>query len=174
MPRLWSEHFSTGPEEHYVRMNKGKQPILYALSSGVSFLLDTGLFYLLNLLFGGLLGKAAVPVTYLGARAVSSFFNFNVNRSLVFHDNQQYGRALLRYYGLAVTAALVGAGLTTLMTWLFGAQEATSKTLVKIPVECFLFVANFFVQKLWVFRKTDPEDEIHTETCANDSENKAS
>ena len=66
-------------------MKKGKQPILYTLSSVSSFLLDIGLFHVLNWMLNGMLGSYAVPVSNLTARALSSFYNFNMNR-LVFRS----------------------------------------------------------------------------------------
>ena len=60
-------------------MKKGKQPILYILSSVASWVVDTGLYALLRFLLGPLLGIYAEPVCNLVARALSSFFNFNLN-----------------------------------------------------------------------------------------------
>lgn len=140
-------------------MEKGKQPLLYALSSGASALLDTGLFHVLNLLFGSALGSYAVPVFYVAARLVSSFFNFNMNYRLVFRSGQTYGKAMLRYYCLAVPQAGAGTVLVTLFVRLLNVQSVNGQTGVKIVVECFLFVASFLIQKFWVFRKKDPMPE---------------
>ena len=83
-------------------MKKAKQPALYALSSVLSWVVDTGLFRLGLALFGGLLGEAAAPVCNVIARIFSSFFNFNLNNRMVFQSREPYGKALLRYYLLAV------------------------------------------------------------------------
>ena len=83
-------------------MAKGKQPLLYVLSSVASWAVDTGGFFVLSLLFGGMLGAYSEPVCNVAARVISSFFNFNLNNRLVFQNSGSYGKALLRYYCLAV------------------------------------------------------------------------
>ena len=69
-------------------MKKAKQPALYALSSVLSWVVDTGLFRLGLALFGGLLGEAAAPVFNVIARIFSSFFNFNLNNRMVFQSRE--------------------------------------------------------------------------------------
>jgi hypothetical protein len=71
-------------------MKKGREPLLYTLSSLSSFLLDTGLFSVLHLLLKAALGIYAEPVCNLTARTLSSFYNFNMNR-LVFRSRGSYG-----------------------------------------------------------------------------------
>ena len=95
-------------------MEKAKQPIRYVLSSVSSFLVDVGLFYVLKLLLGSLLGVYAEPVCNVTARAASSFFNFNLNNRLVFGNTGSYGKALFRYYCLAVPQAAASTVLWTL------------------------------------------------------------
>ena len=146
-------------------MKKGRQPLLYTLSSVSSFLLDSGLFYLLDLLLNSLLGTYAEPVCNLIARAISSFYNFNVNR-LVFQIRGEYGKSMLRYYCLCIPQALVSTGLLSLFVWLFHVESASGSTLIKILVDGTLFVASFFIQKYWVFKKKEPvaDDEIGSNT----------
>ncbi len=132
-------------------MKKLNQPLRFALSSGASFVLDAGLFYLLRLL----LGAQAEAVCNIAARAVSSFFNFNVNRSLVFASRGGYGSALLRYYLLALPQLGASTLLLALLTRLFGADSALASTALKIAGDAVLFVLSFFIQKLWVFKKKE-------------------
>lgn len=136
-------------------MKKGGQPILYVLSSLSSFLLDVGLYHLLNRLLSGVLGpEAAVAVSNLTARALSSFFNFNMNR-LVFRSAGNYGGSLLRYYCLCVPQAFASTGLITLLAALFRTGGSGWSTVIKVAVDSVLFVASFFIQKYWVFAKKD-------------------
>lgn len=134
-------------------MEKARQPLRFVLSSGASFVLDATLYYLLMLLLGQALGAAAELACNIAARAVSSFFNFNVNRSLVFGGQGSYGGSLLRYYALAVPQLGASTLLLTLLARLLGAESALSSTLVKVGVDTALFVISFFIQKFWVFRK---------------------
>lgn len=132
-------------------MEKAKQPIRYALSSVASWVLDTGLFYLLRLLFGSALGGAAETVCNVIARAVSSFFNFNLNNRLVFDNRGSYGKAMLRYYCLALPQLAASTLLLNLFVRLLHLESAQAATLVKIVADGCLFVLSFFIQKFWVF-----------------------
>ena len=132
-------------------MKRFWQLIKYALASGSSFLLDIGLFYLFQLLLGERLGAGADMVCTVLARALSSFFNFNVNNRLVFAHEGGYGRALLRYYCLAVPVMLLSGGMVTLLDRVFGVSAPILRTAVKIVVDTLLFIASYLIQKTWVF-----------------------
>ena len=136
-------------------MKKGKQPLLYAFSSVASWVVDTGGFFLLSLVFGEMLGPYREPVCNVAARVLSSFFNFNLNNRLVFQNRGSYGKAMLRYYCLAVPQLAVSTLLLTLLARLFHAETTQSSTLVKIIVDGGLFVASFFIQKFWVFSQKE-------------------
>ena len=132
-------------------MEKAKQPLRYILSSLASWMVDTGLFFLFDLLFGPILGALAEPVCNVVARVLSSFFNFNVNNRLVFHSELPYGKTLLRYYCLAIPQLAASTLLLTLFVHLLHVESAGASTAVKIVVDAVLFVAGFFIQKTWVF-----------------------
>ncbi len=132
-------------------MEKARQPLRYVLSSVASWAVDTGLFFLFDLLLGPILGILAEPVCNVAARALSSFFNFNVNNRLVFHCELPYGKALLRYYCLAIPQLAVSTVFLTLFVRLLGIESAGWSTAVKVAVDTILFVASFFIQKFWVF-----------------------
>ena len=69
----------------------------FSASSGLCFLLDYGLFTLLNavILSGMEDGARELCATY-GARAVSAVVNFLLNRNVVFRDASSPGRAAVR------------------------------------------------------------------------------
>ena len=83
------------------------------------------------------------------------FFNFNLNNHMVFRNEGSYGKALLRYYCLAIPQAAASTGLLTLFVWLLRIESTQGSTLVKIVVDGCLFVASYFIQKHWVFAKKD-------------------
>lgn len=136
-------------------MGKAKQPLLYVFSSVSSWVVDTALYRLGLALLGSLLGAYAAPVCNVLARVFSSFFNFNLNNRLVFQSREAYGKALLRYYLLAVPQLAASTLLLSFFVWLFHVQSDNLSTLVKILVDGALFVASFFIQKYWVFRKRE-------------------
>ena len=134
-------------------MKKYWQLIKYSLASLSSFLLDSGLFYLFKrFVFGGLGAWADLACT-VAARAISSFYNFNVNNRLVFGHKGEYGKALGRYYLLAVPLMLCSAGLVTLLDRSLGVTAPGLSTAVKICVDTLLFLASYLIQKTWVFKK---------------------
>ncbi len=132
-------------------MKKYAKIIKYALSSGASWVIDNGLFLLSKTLLGAWAGPYADLLCTVIARAVSSFFNFNVNNRLVFEHRGAYGKALLRYYALAVPVMLCSAGLVTLIDRSLGVTMPTTSTLVKICVDTVLYILNYVIQKKWVF-----------------------
>ena len=140
-------------------MKKGKQPLLYVLSSVASWVVDTGGFYLLRLLLGPVLGGYAETVCNIVARAVSSFFNFSLNNRMVFQNTGSYGKALLRYYCLAVPQLAASTLLLTLLVNLFHVETSQGSTVIKVIVDGGLFVASFFIQKYWVFSQKETEKE---------------
>lgn len=142
-------------------MKKYWQLIKYSLASLSSFALDSGLFYLFKrFVFGGLGAWADLACT-VAARALSSFYNFNVNNRLVFGHRGEYGKALGRYYLLAVPLMLCSAGLVTLLDRSLGVTAPGLSTAVKICVDTVLFLASYLIQKKWVFaKKKEKKEEV--------------
>ena len=144
-------------------MRKGKQPLLYVLSSVASWAVDTGGFFVLLLLFGTALGRYSEAVCNIAARVISSFFNFNLNNRLVFQNTGSYGKALLRYYCLAVPQLAASTLLLTLLVHLLRIETTHGATGVKIAVDGCLFVASYFIQKFWVFPHKDKQSDSTAE-----------
>ena len=134
-------------------MAKFAQLFKYSLSSVASWVLDNGLFLLLKTLFAARFGAYADLICTAVARLFSSFFNFNANNRLVFGHTGGYGRALLRYYCLAVPIMLCSAGLVTLLDSVLGVTAPTLSTAITICVDAILFLASYPIQKKWVFAK---------------------
>lgn len=134
-------------------------------SSALSTCVEYIFFFLTMLLFGKLVGEKEVSILGLTTlmqktlyssfvtRAVSSFFNFNMNKKFVFGGNGSYKKTLLRYYTLAICQMLISAWLISALTKLLGNTEAWASTLVKIPVDFLLFFLSYKIQKNWVFKK---------------------
>lgn len=123
----------------------------FLLSSGASFLVDIGLFYLIMKLFGPALGKYATVYATVIARIFSSFFNFNANNKVVFHNRGSYKQALVRYYCLCIPQMLISAGLVTLINRLLANSLPIVATLIKLVVDCVLFFISYGIQREWVF-----------------------
>ena len=130
----------------------------FSLSSIISFLVDYGLFTLLNsVLLASLSGGTRELASTYGARVVSAIVNFLLNRNMVFAHRGNAGKSAVRYAALAVVQAAVSAGLVTLLQKLTGAS-ALAETALKIPVDLVLFLASYQIQKRWVFAQTEDKE----------------
>ena len=126
----------------------------YSISSVVCFLLDYGLFTLLNaVLLRGMADGARELVATYGARVVSAVVNFLLNRNVVFGDTSDPRGAAVRYTVLAVAQAAVSAVLVYAIRRLTG-SSALMETVIKIPVDVGLFVASYQIQRKWVFKRS--------------------
>ena len=124
----------------------------YALSSVMSFFVDIGIFWLSMTFLGSFMGLWNIAGCTAIARAISSFFNFNVNRRLVFRQKKTYGRHFRRYYTLAAVQMLVAAGTLWLLAVLLnGTQAVWLLTLLKVVVDTTLFFLSYYIQRRWVF-----------------------
>ena len=137
-------------------MEKNRGAFLkYSASSVVCFLLDYGLFTLLNaVLLRDMADGARELIATYGARIVSAAVNFLLNRNLVFGDTSDPRRAAVRYTLLAVVQAAVSAALVYAVRRLTGSSRLM-ETVIKIPVDVGLFLASYQIQRRWVFKKTD-------------------
>lgn len=126
----------------------------YTLSSVACFVLDAGLLYVLNVFLRTvLLDPVLTVVTEAGARVCSSLVNFYLNKKLVFRSDAKTGKALLRYYALAIPQMLAQMVLTYGAYKLFGIAESRSglRTVLHIVVMAILFLLSFTIQRRWVF-----------------------
>jgi putative flippase GtrA len=132
----------------------------YTLSSIVSFFVDSGMVYLLTVLLplaDPMLGYCATT----GARVVSSLLNFFMNKKLVFKSHVSTGKAMLRYYALAIPQLLVQSLINQGLYTLLGITENQPglRTLIHILVMTILFIVSFTVQQRWVFAADRKEKE---------------
>ena len=117
----------------------------YAVSSIASWIVDNGIF---ALMFAFL--SETVPAQII-ARVISSFFNFNMNRSYAFRKKTGYGKEMLRYYCLCVPQTALSVLLLYLVVGALSVTAPLIATLLKILIEAVLFVISYFIQKKWVF-----------------------
>ena len=133
----------------------------FLLSSVASFVVDGVLVYLLleacELLFKvNFADKTSLSalltfVSKIIARAASSFFNFSVNRKLVFSAENSYKSSLLKYYCIAIPIGLISAVATALLELIPFFSTTVLIVLLGYVVDCGLFIASYAFQKKWVF-----------------------
>ena len=126
----------------------------YTLSSLASALVDEGLFTLLSfLLRDSVTGLLLTAIPTAVARVVSSLFNFFLNKKVVFHSNVSTGKAMLRYYALAIPQLLAQLGLTHGAYLLLGidGNQTILRAVIYAIVMVALYFASFVIQQRWVF-----------------------
>ncbi len=128
--------------------------VKYGISAVVSAVIDEGVFALLTKLLHGLLkGFLLTALPMAAARLISSLCNFFMNKKLVFNSNESTGKAMLKYYALAVPNFILHTFLTHGVFLLLGIGEGAVllRTLIHFAVMVVLFVFSFVIQKRWVF-----------------------
>ncbi|MDO4573074.1 MAG: bifunctional glycosyltransferase family 2/GtrA family protein [Clostridia bacterium] len=126
-----------------------KMILLFALSSLTALLID----YVLVLVFAAatraLPGQLSLFISVAGARIISSFCNYFINRKFVFENRD--GRSLMRYYLLAAALLAVNYGLLSLVTLIMPLPVG------KILVEVILYPLSFYLQRKYVFPPDEAE-----------------
>ena len=126
----------------------------YTAVSICSAILDNGLYALLaSLLNTTLSGLALTSVCTAGARVVSSLSNFFMNQKVVFKTNASTGKAMVRYYLLAIPQLCAQALLTQGVYKLLGISDSATglRTLIYAVVMTVLYIVSFMIQQRWVF-----------------------
>ena len=135
----------------------------YVFSSGLSSVIDILIFFLLSVLFGNIVSMGfslfgrefsadwlIVFYSTFFSRAISSGFNYKMNRHVVFKSNARY--SVFKYYFLVIVQLTVSAVCVSLLSELFGAGSVL-KTICKIMVDTCLFFISFRIQRAWVFKE---------------------
>ena len=132
-------------------------------SSGLSFLIDLGGYELFDRFFSVIItGEVAILAWHLSgsaavvflatfcSRAISSLFNYFVNRKVVFQSDSK--GTMIRYYILVLIQLSVSALFVWLLSTLFGTQSSWIRTGIKALVDVCLFFVSFRIQRAWVFK----------------------
>ncbi len=128
----------------------------YTIISLLSAILDEGIFVLLSKVLSGVLkGILFTGICTVGARLVSSLFNFAMNRKVVFESKDGLFESMLRYYLLAVPQLILQFLFTHGACILLGIGEEDTllRALVYGVVMTVLFIMSYIIQKRWVFSK---------------------
>ena len=131
-----------------------KSFLRFSGSSVICFLLDYGLFTLLNsvLLVSLPDGTRELCATY-GARIVSAVTNFSLNRLLVFQDKSAAGQSIWRYAVLAVVQASQPVGVRFWYCRISQMQQTCSKRSSRSRWTACSSWRSYQIQKRWVFRQ---------------------
>ena len=126
----------------------------YTVSSIISVVVDTGAYSLLTALLNGLLqGFALTAAAGVTARVISSLLNFFMNKKLVFRTNVSTGKAMIRYYALALPQMAAQVLLTQGVYALLNISDSANglRTLIYAVVMTVLYFLSYMIQQRWVF-----------------------
>ena len=126
----------------------------YTVSSILSAVVDTGAYSLLcKVLSGMLTGLSLTAAAGVIARVISSLLNFFLNKRLVFQTNCSTGKAMLRYYALALPQMAAQVLLTQGVYTLFNISDSATglRTLLYAVVMTVLYFVSYMIQQRWVF-----------------------
>ncbi|MCR4562590.1 MAG: bifunctional glycosyltransferase family 2/GtrA family protein [Bacilli bacterium] len=133
-----------------------KRIFLYVLASVLSWGVDLGLFYLFSNHIFVNNAETQVYVSTILARVASGAVNFFLLFFFVFDKRENMAMKLLKYFSLF----LVNMGLSSTLTYLFRSMPA-NLTFVKLIVDTAIAIANYFINRLWVFsRKKSKKNKV--------------
>ncbi len=126
-----------------------KEMFRFSLSSLFCAVIDVGLFSLiLNMLSANAISWSLFGATSI-ARLISAVANFLINKKIVFESRASASAQAKKYFMLCA--------IQMLFSWLI-LQGITSLinehvVLLKIMTDIFLFLTNFLVQRIFIFRR---------------------
>ena len=123
-----------------------KEIFKFVGSSLAAFVVDYVMYVLLLAVLGT--GDVALIQSSFGARAVSSVFNFLVNKLVVFRSSGDLWWESAVYFGLVVFIICINTLLLSLLS-----SMGVNVYLAKILVEMVMFVVSYLMQHYIVFRK---------------------
>ncbi len=122
----------------------------FIFSSLSSSVVDIVLFSL----FCSLFRNMPLPVGYIMlatvvARVISAVYNFTINYKVVFRGKGSKSAAAIKYLVLAVFIMIASGAL---VSFFHGLIPQSPEFVVKIPVDCVLFLVSFYVQREVVYK----------------------
>lgn len=118
--------------------------IKYLFSAGSSFLLDLAAFTVITLLIGE--HTKDIFIATIGARAISSSYNYFINSRIVFQNKSKKG--MIGYFALVIIQMIVSAtAVSIIKRW-----KDIFATIIKFIVDLTIFIVNYIVQKEVIFK----------------------
>lgn len=126
---------------------KYKTILMYLISSVLSFLVDILSF---SIILWFLKERISCPilVASYSARLISSVFNYLVNKNYVFVCQNKGWTSWWQYFLLVVVNVTISGTLVTKLHNLIHFNV----TILKVFIDALIFLVNFFVQKLFIFK----------------------
>lgn len=123
-------------------IKKYKMFIKYIIVAIISFGVDITFFNLFLKFIKNII------LATIFARIISSLVNYLLNKNKVFDNKSKHKSTIIKYYLLVIFSMLLSAFIVNGLSHIV----KINPTFVKIPVECLIFVFNYIIQKLIIFK----------------------
>lgn len=122
----------------------------FMFSSLSSSVVDIALFSVFCALFRNVpVAIGYIMLSTILARVISATYNFLINYKVVFKSGSNSAKAAFKYILLALFIMLLSGAL---VSFFHGFIPTSPEFVVKIPVDCLLFLVSFFVQREIVYK----------------------
>jgi len=122
----------------------------FMFSSLSSSVVDIALFSVFCALFRNVpVAIGYIMLSTILARVISATYNFLINYKVVFKSGSNSAKAAFKYILLALFIMLSSGAL---VSFFHGFIPTSPEFVVKIPVDCLLFLVSFFVQREIVYK----------------------
>lgn len=125
----------------------------FIFSSLMASIIDIAMFTIILFIIGGRLEDyTKLLIATIGARIISSLFNFTMNRKAVFKSEASLKQSMIKYYILCVLQMMASYGLVFIVSRLLGIGDGLT-SVAKAVIDTILFFVSFNIQRAWVFKK---------------------
>ena len=125
-------------------VNKYKQLTIYVIVAGFCFFIDQLIFNFTLYLFKL---NTYILISKLIARTISSLLNYFLNSNVVFKNKNK--NSIFKYFALVIFQAFI-SGISVYLVKMI--LDNLDVTIISIIVDIVIFVANYIIQKKWVFK----------------------
>ena len=130
-------------------LNKYKTVFTELVSSGLSGVVDIMTFSIILYFIKDRFVDAILLSSY-AARAISSVVNYFVNKKFVFKNEKKRNyKAFIEYFLLVI----INITISGLLITKFYNYIHLNATFIKVVIDSIIFVINYFLQKLVIFKK---------------------
>ena len=138
--------------------------LLFVLASGLSWAIDTGIYYLMLHLFGDTESVVGVGVfcqifdatiCFIIARVISAPMNYFFNKVIVFRSKGKTAQRLFEYCLLAAGILVGGAAIMSIVENTVPAESFFAPYIpyLKHVIDVIMFAVSWFVQRLVIFKR---------------------
>lgn len=125
--------------------------IKYGFVAVFSALIDFGIFKVVIDYLTSYSPTKEIWVATIIARSVSSFVNYMLNKNFVFNGRKDVKGTIFSYYTLCIFQMICSGYFVGQLTVHLGIRAILSKLIV----DCTIFMVNFVIQKLFIFKIKD-------------------